>query len=40
MVNKSTNTNKANSHLWPQIIEHKQDMVYGVGYAGAGFEHT
>jgi hypothetical protein len=25
MVSKSTNINKANNHLSPQIIEHKKD---------------
>jgi hypothetical protein len=26
MVNNSTNINKTNNHIWPQIIEHKKAM--------------
>ena len=26
MVNNSTNINKTNNHIWPQIIEHKKTM--------------
>jgi hypothetical protein len=26
MVNNSTNINKTNNHIWPQIIEHKKIM--------------
>jgi len=31
MVNNSTNINKMNNHLSPQIIEHKKIMTYDVG---------
>jgi hypothetical protein len=27
MVNNSTNINKTNNHLWPQLIENKKDHV-------------
>lgn len=31
MVYNSTNINKTNSHLWPQTIEYKKTMTFGVG---------
>ena len=34
MDNKSTNINKANAYLSPQIIEHKRDHTYYVGNPG------
>ena len=34
MDNKSTNINKANAYLSPQIIEHKRDHTYYVGNSG------
>ena len=39
MVNDSTNINKTNIHLSPQLTEHKKggDMTYDVGNPGPGF---
>ena len=39
MVNNSTNINKTNIHLSPQLTEHKKggDMTYDVGNPDPGF---
>jgi len=36
MFNKSTNINKTNNHLSPQIIEQLKTTTYDVGNAGRG----
>jgi hypothetical protein len=35
-VNNSTNINKTNNHLSPQLTEHKKTMTYGIGNLGPG----
>jgi hypothetical protein len=36
MANNSTNINKTNDHLLPQLIEHKKTTTYDVGNPGSG----
>ena len=31
MVNNSTNINKTNNHLLPQVIEHQKNPTYSIG---------
>ena len=40
MVNNSTNVNKLNNHLSPQIIWHKKKQTYGIRNPGSGFEQV
>ena len=39
-VNNSNNINKTNSHLSPQIIEHKKATTYNVGDPDPGLEQV
>jgi hypothetical protein len=39
-VNNSTNINKTNNHLSPQLTEHKKTMTYGIGNLGPGLWQT
>jgi hypothetical protein len=38
MINNSTNINKMNKYLLPQIIENKKRLIYGVENSGPGME--
>jgi len=40
MVNNSTNINKMNNHLSPQLIEHKKNQWHDFGNPGAGLEQA
>ena len=40
MVNNSTNINKTNVCLSPQLTEHKKTTTYDVGNPGHGLEQT
>ena len=40
MVNNSTNINKTNNNLSPQLIQHKKTMTYDVRNPGKGLEQA
>ena len=41
MVNNSTNINKMNNHISPQLIKHKQKtMIYDIGNPGPGLRQA